>query len=201
MLLERNFPTPLPLNDVWLCYWLSHSLYICLTVELVIICLSVCLFCQCLCTLLTSDSTWAGSLSALTSMYAAPDLSPWHFRGGRYMLISWMKHATYLRELHFERWRWTMSQINMTSRFSLIRTYAVYPTGVGKDPFTTGCEHDGDTACSEPFLCLPRLPPHVGEEKARRSIQYFKCLRKGLPHVPVGNICGLSLQAHKNENK
>lgn len=54
------------------------------------------------------------------------------------------------------------------------------------------------TACSESFLCLPQLTPHIGGEKARRSIQCFKCLLKRLPHLPIEYICGLSLQAHKN---
>lgn len=44
--------TSLPLNYISLCYWLLYSLYTCLIVKLAITCLSVCLFCQCLTTLL-----------------------------------------------------------------------------------------------------------------------------------------------------
>lgn len=109
----------------------------CLTVELVIWSY------VCLCAHLLMSLSLARLQTPCGQGFHVPGLtvSPGHLGGDQHTLTSSVNTPLCLRELQFER-QGIMSQINVASGFSTIRTSAVYPSGVTKNPFDTGCKED-----------------------------------------------------------
>lgn len=171
---------------------MSHSvidsdigLYFCLTVELVIMCLSVCLFCSCLsprpdfklsvgwepvcCAHLCICSTWHKSLALRMWSICTYQLN---------------KHMTVPQGDAV--WK-VMDNVTNQYGIRIQHQQALYS-------LPHRCQEEliqhwvwawwAHTACSELFLSLLLAhSSHAGEEKARKSTQYLTRVPKGLPRI------------------